>query len=251
MAPFIGFLRHREFLLRSSSSGALQDPSISTQDPSISLRGAQDPSITIQDPSQDSLVALNRSSQNPSISLRTVQGPSSSQDPSISVTTNIEDPSSSQDPSISLGTIQGPSSSAQDPSISFRDLSQDPSSFKSQDPSTSTQGVKVPLGPTWLFFGCRHPEMDHIYKEEMDHFRAASVLSHLNVAYSQLTLPSAPQGDNKTPPHGNKATPTRHTPSQATESWEGVCYVQDLMMQNWQQLGKWLVEDGGCFYVCG
>ncbi|KAI8608128.1 hypothetical protein BC830DRAFT_1234213 [Chytriomyces sp. MP71] len=33
-------------------------------------------------------------------------------------------------------------------------------------------GPKKPIGSTWLFYGCRHPEQDHLYKEEFAEYEA-------------------------------------------------------------------------------
>jgi cytochrome P450/NADPH-cytochrome P450 reductase len=41
------------------------------------------------------------------------------------------------------------------------------------------------LGPAVLFFGCRHPEQDYIYREELEKF-ASDGLVDLNVAFSRL-----------------------------------------------------------------
>lgn len=36
----------------------------------------------------------------------------------------------------------------------------------------------------WLFFGCRDPEVDHIYEKELNDFREKGVLKKLNVSFS-------------------------------------------------------------------
>jgi cytochrome P450/NADPH-cytochrome P450 reductase len=41
------------------------------------------------------------------------------------------------------------------------------------------------LGPAMLFFGCRHPEQDYIYREELEEY-ASDGLVDLNVAFSRL-----------------------------------------------------------------
>jgi len=73
------------------------------------------------------------------------------------------------------------------------------------------------LGPAMLFFGCRNPSEDFIYREELEAFARDGIVD-LNVAFSR-------QGDAKT-------------------------YVQDLIAQRsddvWQAL-----ENGATVYVCG
>jgi len=41
-------------------------------------------------------------------------------------------------------------------------------------------------GAMVLFFGCRHPNQDYIYNEELEHFVNEGVLTNLYVAFSEL-----------------------------------------------------------------
>lgn len=43
------------------------------------------------------------------------------------------------------------------------------------------------IGQALLFFGCRHPDKDYIYREELESYKDAGVLSELNVAFSRYT----------------------------------------------------------------
>ncbi|ORE13712.1 cytochrome P450 [Rhizopus microsporus] len=45
--------------------------------------------------------------------------------------------------------------------------------------------------PSTLFFGCRHPEHDHIYKKELDEFLHKNVLSDVHVVFSRLNSESS------------------------------------------------------------
>ena len=73
------------------------------------------------------------------------------------------------------------------------------------------------LGPAMLFFGCRHPEQDFIYADELKEHAAAGVVD-LHVAFSR---------------HDGKKS-----------------YVQDLLRQ--QAAALWsLIEQGAILYVCG
>jgi cytochrome P450/NADPH-cytochrome P450 reductase len=46
------------------------------------------------------------------------------------------------------------------------------------------------VGKATLVFGCRHPDQDYIYQEEVEGYVSDKVLSHLYVAFSRLTPPS-------------------------------------------------------------
>lgn len=73
------------------------------------------------------------------------------------------------------------------------------------------------LGPAMLFFGCRHPDQDFIYADELKEHAAAGIVD-LHVAFSR---------------HDGKKT-----------------YVQDLLKE--QATTLWpLIEQGAIVYVCG
>lgn len=78
------------------------------------------------------------------------------------------------------------------------------------------QGKEV--GPMSLYFGCRRPDQDYIYEDELNEFVAAGVIADLNVAFSRLS-------DKKV-------------------------YVQDLLWKNREPLHN-AVEGGAHIYVCG
>ena len=42
------------------------------------------------------------------------------------------------------------------------------------------------LGRAWLFFGCRHPDQDYIYREELAEFVSDGTLDRLTVCFSRL-----------------------------------------------------------------
>lgn len=80
------------------------------------------------------------------------------------------------------------------------------------------QVVGKELGEIWLFFGCRHPEHDYIYKDELEKYVHEGVLTELHIAFSRL--------------HTQKI------------------YVQDKMEENRERLWR-LVHKGANIYVCG
>ena len=74
------------------------------------------------------------------------------------------------------------------------------------------------LGPAMLFFGCRHPEQDFIYADELKAF-AASGIVELHTAFSRLD--------------GTKKT-----------------YVQHLLAEQKDRVWE-LIEKGAIIYICG
>jgi cytochrome P450 / NADPH-cytochrome P450 reductase len=73
------------------------------------------------------------------------------------------------------------------------------------------------LGPAMLFFGCRHPEQDFIYADELKAF-AASGIAELHTAFSRAEGPKT--------------------------------YVQHLVAAQKQRVWN-LIEQGAIIYVCG
>jgi cytochrome P450/NADPH-cytochrome P450 reductase len=73
------------------------------------------------------------------------------------------------------------------------------------------------LGPAMLFFGCRHPDQDFLYADELKAF-ASDGITELHTAFSRGEGPKT--------------------------------YVQDLLAA--QKQGVWnLIENGAIIYVCG
>ena len=79
-------------------------------------------------------------------------------------------------------------------------------------------GKASPLGPALLFFGCRSPGEDFIYRDTLEAYLASGVLTGLHTAFS------------------------RDGPSKV--------YVQDLIQQQAQEVWR-LLDAGAYVYVCG
>ncbi|RKP06656.1 hypothetical protein THASP1DRAFT_35095 [Thamnocephalis sphaerospora] len=79
----------------------------------------------------------------------------------------------------------------------------------------------VAVGPTILFFGCRHRDQDFMYREEWD-----AQFAELAENKSELVLAFSREQDQKV-------------------------YVQDRMRERQADLWRWLHEERGYFYVCG
>jgi cytochrome P450/NADPH-cytochrome P450 reductase len=74
------------------------------------------------------------------------------------------------------------------------------------------------ISPSLLFFGCRNPEQDFLYADELQGFVAAGV-THLECAFSRV------EGQPKT-------------------------YVQDVIRAHWDEVWE-MLESGAIVYVCG
>lgn len=74
------------------------------------------------------------------------------------------------------------------------------------------------VGPTVLYFGCRHKQYDYIYGEMLEAWKEDGTLTELHVAFSR-------DGTNKV-------------------------YVQNLLQQNKESTWK-LIQQGAHIYVCG
>jgi NADPH-ferrihemoprotein reductase len=74
------------------------------------------------------------------------------------------------------------------------------------------------LGPAYLFFGCRHPEEDYIYQEELEAALRQGILTGLNVAFSRVS--------------NSKDYVQHHLLHQRCDVWEAL-------------------QAGGSMYVCG
>ncbi len=89
--------------------------------------------------------------------------------------------------------------------------------FVDERAALRSQGIQV--GKTILFFGCRHPEQDYLYREELSRHRERGNLDALHVAFSRRK--DAPK-----------------------------VYVQDLLREKAGELWP-LLRDGAAVYVCG
>ncbi|HEX8034117.1 MAG TPA: NADPH--cytochrome reductase, partial [Ktedonobacterales bacterium] len=74
------------------------------------------------------------------------------------------------------------------------------------------------LGPALLFFGCRHPDQDYLYRDELEAFAAQGVVT-LYPAFSRV------EGQPKT-------------------------YVQDVIQQHADEVWP-LLQQGAIIYICG
>jgi cytochrome P450/NADPH-cytochrome P450 reductase len=74
------------------------------------------------------------------------------------------------------------------------------------------------LGPALLFFGCRHPEQDYIYKDELEAFATQGV-AHVYPAFSRM------EGQPKQ-------------------------YVQDVIREHADEVWQ-LLQQGAIIYICG
>ncbi|CAD5221670.1 unnamed protein product [Bursaphelenchus xylophilus] len=91
----------------------------------------------------------------------------------------------------------------------FRGFIQERSALKNQGKE---------IGEMLLFFGCRHPDHDHIYKDEVDDFVKEGIVNRAHVAYSRLKNEKV--------------------------------YVQHLIWAEREHIWS-IIQRGGNIYVCG
>lgn len=96
-----------------------------------------------------------------------------------------------------------------------------------QDRMWHMQSGQVGLGDAMLFFGCRHPDADFMYKDEMQRWQRDGLVD-LSVAFSRLGDADMPDVDY----HQTKG------------------YVQHAIAARGEQVWQ-LIEKGATIYVCG
>ncbi|KAK5058542.1 hypothetical protein LTR84_010805 [Exophiala bonariae] len=84
----------------------------------------------------------------------------------------------------------------------------------------SLQGQRTPLGRMVLIFGCRHPDQDLLYREELENIQSTLPMLEIVYAFSRL------EGQNKV-------------------------YVQDRVAERQDDLISMLLEDDAALYICG
>ena len=142
------------------------------------------------------------------------------------------------------------------------------------------QGVP---GDAWLFFGCRRPNEDFLYRSDWEGFKENGTLSHLHIAFSRAQVVSASvvldaRGVLDSIDIGCWSGVSKvclHELLEETDSqWAGVSrfpggvarwflmhgswwlqaekvYVQSLMQQHGAALQEAIVQQGGAVFVCG
>lgn len=93
-------------------------------------------------------------------------------------------------------------------------------SFLEKRQQLSRSSPTTAMGVTWLFFGCRSPDKDELYKDELDAFLEFGVLARRTVAYSR-----------KDPDH--------------------VVYVQHKLEEHGSELVDLLLKQKARLFVCG
>ncbi|KAJ3341987.1 hypothetical protein HDU83_006374 [Entophlyctis luteolus] len=98
----------------------------------------------------------------------------------------------------------------------------------------ATGAAKKPVGSTWLFYGCRHTDQDHLYKDEFG-------------AYTRQVAAwrDAPDDD------ASKAFDLRITNAFSRVPGQPKVYVQDLVLRVGEEVYEVLDKKKGYLYVCG
>ncbi|EFX05108.1 NADPH cytochrome p450 reductase [Grosmannia clavigera kw1407] len=80
-----------------------------------------------------------------------------------------------------------------------------------------------PVGRTVLFFGCRHPDQDYIYRQELETAMNALPDAELVPVFSRAVNPEQPH----------------------------LRYVQDVLRARAHELGRLVIDEGARVYICG
>ncbi|KAL1917742.1 uncharacterized protein VTP21DRAFT_3576 [Calcarisporiella thermophila] len=83
-----------------------------------------------------------------------------------------------------------------------------------------SRDVDAQFGEIWLFYGCRHRELDFLFREQLERYREDNIVSELVVAVSR-------------------------------ESSEGPKYVQDHLRMRGREVYSLIEERGAMVFVCG
>eukprot|EP00455_Lapot_gusevi_P004852 TRINITY_DN1200_c0_g1_i1.p1 TRINITY_DN1200_c0_g1~~TRINITY_DN1200_c0_g1_i1.p1 ORF type:complete len:475 (+),score=81.16 TRINITY_DN1200_c0_g1_i1:43-1467(+) len=95
-----------------------------------------------------------------------------------------------------------------------------PSHQHQQDGKGDEEGKESPtFGPTTLFFGCRHRDVDFLYRHDLEVLAAQGALTHLHCAFS------------------------RETPDKV--------YVQQRLREQGSVVARQVLEQDAFFFVCG
>ncbi|KAJ1660793.1 hypothetical protein IWQ61_000328 [Dispira simplex] len=90
--------------------------------------------------------------------------------------------------------------------------------------------------PMLLYFGCRHPQQDFLYREELNHYIQMNVLDRLAVSFSRCAISDHKQTDV--------------TPSPGIR-FEYNAYVQQCLKQDGAMLWELWHQRNAKLYVCG
>ncbi|KAJ1647288.1 hypothetical protein LPJ64_001334 [Coemansia asiatica] len=81
------------------------------------------------------------------------------------------------------------------------------------------------IGSAWLFFGCRSPTRDHLFRAELDKWIDSAVLSRLSLCFSRDAA--------------------------ARDAADADVYVQDALKRHWEEVAELVVEKKALVFVCG
>ncbi|KAJ1980193.1 hypothetical protein H4R35_001216 [Dimargaris xerosporica] len=121
----------------------------------------------------------------------------------------------------------------------FRGFFQERQRWLEKRSHASKGTLGVGLATAHLYFGCRHPTQDFIYRDDLYAWRQNGVLSQLVVAFSQWPT----DGDEKRGLDGAM--------DQACCQSYSRCYVQDAVRADGEQVWQLWHQQGAHLYVCG
>ncbi|KAJ1970819.1 hypothetical protein H4R35_005636 [Dimargaris xerosporica] len=113
----------------------------------------------------------------------------------------------------------------------------------------TVSGASLEVGETWLFYGCRHPDKDYLFRDELAYYQQRGVLSQLHVCFSRCSE-SATEWTATTPApndidQGDGAKAIGISPAARPK------YVQDKLRRHADDIYRLLTVQNAMVYVCG
>ncbi|KAJ1913655.1 hypothetical protein IWQ60_009123 [Tieghemiomyces parasiticus] len=102
-------------------------------------------------------------------------------------------------------------------------------------------GAQSSARETWLFYGCRHPDLDYLFRTELEGYARSGVLSRLMVAYSRFTADSTADAAAT----GETTVSYTHPPSDRPK------YVQHHLQRVASDIYRLMTRENAVLYVCG
>ncbi|KAJ1979242.1 hypothetical protein H4R34_002910 [Dimargaris verticillata] len=110
-------------------------------------------------------------------------------------------------------------------------------------------GASPKVGETWLFYGCRHPDKDYLFRDELTYYQQQGVLSQLHVCFSRYHEPTKELGTAAQAQNGKDKSAEPSDVGRAEAAHPK--YVQDNLRRHAIDIYRLLTVHDAMLYVCG